>query len=52
MHAKLVSICLACQSVFVKVMPHGVDLVLHAKVRFRVTLGTNYCFSTQLCVRL
>ncbi|CAI7994706.1 P-selectin [Geodia barretti] len=31
MHAKLVSIWLACQSVFVKVMAHGVDLTLHAR---------------------
>ena len=32
MHAKLVSIWLACRSVFVKVMAHGVDLTLHATV--------------------
>ena len=32
MHAKLVSIWLACRSVFVKVMAHGVDLPLHATV--------------------
>ncbi|CAI7994704.1 Protein lev-9 [Geodia barretti] len=32
MHAKLVSIWLACRCVFVKVMAHGVDLTLHARL--------------------
>ena len=38
MHAKLASIWLACPSVLVKVIAHGVDLTLHATVS-RVLCG-------------
>ena len=39
MHAKLVSLSMACWSVFVKVMAHGVDLTPHAAVN--ITFGTS-----------